>query len=246
MIAAIPARMASSRFPGKPLALLAGEPMILHVLRRAWEARLVDEVLVATDSPEIAEVVEAAGGRAVMTGECASGTDRIARALLARGEAALVLNIQGDEPLLPAVNVDTLVRGMLERPDVELGTLCRPLDARGAADANAVKVVRRHDGRALYFSRSMIPYPRNPEALEMFRLHLGIYAYRPEALKRLVALPPSPLEAAEGLEQLRALENGMDMLVLDAPEDSWGVDTPEDLLRAEAILAGRQNGETGV
>lgn len=219
--------------------------MILHVLRRAREASLVDEVLVATDSEEIAGVVEAAGARAVMTGECASGTDRIAQALGGIGDAALVLNIQGDEPLLPAANVDTLVRGMLDRPEVELGTLCRPLDPRRAADANAVKVVRRRDGRALYFSRSMIPYPRNAEALGLFRLHLGIYAYRPGALQRLVALPPSPLELAEGLEQLRALENGMDMLVLDAPEDSWGVDTPEDLARAEAVLARTQDEESG-
>ena len=244
-MAAIPARMASSRFPGKPLAPLAGEPMILHVVRRAREAALVDEVLVATDSGEIAAVVEAAGGRAVLTGECASGTDRIAQALAGIPCVELVLNIQGDEPLLPATNVDTLVRGMLDRPEVELGTLCRPLDARAAADPNAVKVVRRRDGRALYFSRSMIPYPRGVEALELFRLHLGIYAYRPRALERLVALPQSPLELAEGLEQLRALENGMEMLVLDAPEPSWGVDTPEDLARAEAILARRRGLKTG-
>jgi len=237
-VAAIPARMESTRFPGKPLALLAGEPMIVHVVRRALSARRVDEVVVATDSEAIALEAAGAGARAVMTGECASGTDRIARALEGWEHLALVVNVQGDEPLLPAVNIDALVQGMLGRPEVGIGTLCRPLDAARAGDPDAVKVVRRSDGRALYFSRSAVPHPRNPgEADGLYRLHLGIYAYRPDALARFVAMGPSPLERAEGLEQLRALENGMEILVLDAPEDSWGVDTPRDLERAEEILA---------
>ncbi len=244
VIAAIPARMASTRFPGKPLALLGGDPMIVHVIRRVKAAQSVDEVLVATDSEEIAAVVESAGERAVLTGDCASGTDRVAEALRGRTGLSLVVNVQGDEPLLPPENVDALVRGMLDRPGVEMGTLCRALSAERAADTNSVKVVRRLDGRALYFSRSMVPYPRKAEALELFKLHLGIYAYRPRALEKLVKIAPSPLEVAEGLEQLRALENGMDILVLDAPLDSWGVDTPEDLQRAERILAGeRTEGE---
>ncbi len=214
--------------------------MIVHVIRRVKAARSVDEVLVATDSEEIAAVVKGVGGHAVLTGECASGTDRVAEALRGRRDLSLVVNVQGDEPLLPPENVDALVRGMLERPEVEMGTLCRALNAEQAADPNSVKVVRRLDGRALYFSRSMVPYPRSVEALQSFKLHLGIYAYRPRALDKLVSIAPSPLEVAEGLEQLRALEHGMDILVLDAPLDSWGVDAPEDLERAERILAGKR------
>ncbi len=220
--------------------------MILHVIRRARQASLVDEVLVATDSEAIAEVVERAGALAVLTGDCASGTDRVAEALRGRSALELIVNVQGDEPLLPPENIDALVRGMLEHPEAGIGTLCRPLDPGKAADPNLVKVVRRADGRALYFSRSLLPYPRRAEeAGGQYRLHLGIYAFRREALERMVALPPSPLELAEGLEQLRALENGMDILVLDAPADSWGVDTPQDLARAEAVLAGRRDEETG-
>jgi len=242
-VAAVPARMGSSRFPGKPLALLAGEPMIAHVIRRARAARGVDEVLVATDDERIARAAEAAGAVAVMTGECASGTDRIAAALGGREDIGLVLNVQGDEPLLPARNIEVLVEGMLAREDAAIGTLCRPLDPERAADPNAVKVVRRRDGRALYFSRSMVPYGRDAgRAAALYRLHLGIYAYRPEALRRFVALGPGALERAEGLEQLRALEAGMEILVFDAPEDSWGVDTPEDLERAEAMLAAGERG----
>ncbi len=237
-MAAIPARMESTRFPGKPLALLAGEPMIVHVVRRASSARRVDQVVVATDSAAIAEAARSAGAVAVMTGECASGTDRIAAALEGREDLALVVNVQGDEPLLPAENIDALIEGMLKHPEAGMATLCRGLDPEKASDPNAVKVVRRGDGRALYFSRSPVPYPRDAgHAASLYRLHLGIYGYRPEALRRFVALGPSALERAEGLEQLRALENGMEILVFDAPADSWGVDTPEDLERAEAILA---------
>jgi 3-deoxy-manno-octulosonate cytidylyltransferase (CMP-KDO synthetase) len=236
--AVIPARWASSRFPGKALALLAGEPMIVHVVRGARSARLVEHVVVATDDERIAEAATAAGAEAVMTGECASGTDRVAAAVLDRGQWSVVVNVQGDEPLLPGGNVDTLAQGMLDAPEVGIGTLSRPLAEERAGDPGAVKVVRDRRQRALYFSRATIPYPRNHEAArQLWRLHLGIYAFRREALARFVSLAPSPLERAEGLEQLRALENGLEILVLDAPGDAWGVDTPEDLLRAEELLA---------
>ncbi len=241
VVAVIPARWASTRFPGKPLAQLAGEPMIAHVVRAAAGAELVDEVLVATDDERIARAARDAGGTSVMTGDCASGTDRVAAAVLGRPDWQLVVNVQGDEPLLPATNVDALVAGMLAAPSALLGTLCRPLPPGRLDDPGAVKVVRGASSRALYFSRSVIPYPRDrAAAAALWRLHLGIYAFRRQGLERFVALPPSPLERAEGLEQLRALENGLDILVLDAPAESWGVDTPEDLARAEAILAERR------
>jgi len=237
VVAVIPARFASTRFPGKPLALLAGEPMIVHVVRRAASSLRVDQVLVATDDERIARVATGAGAEAVMTGECASGTDRMAAAVLGRAGWDLAINVQGDEPLLRGENIDTLVDGMKAAPEVGIATLCRPLSSTGANDPACVKVVRREDGRALYFSRSMIPYPRQRETAEgLWRVHLGIYGYRRQALARFVGLRPSSLELAEGLEQLRALQNGLDILVLDAPFDACGVDTPEDLRMAEELL----------
>lgn len=238
VLAVIPARWASTRFPGKPLADLGGVPMIVHVARRAASAASVDEVLVATDDERIAAAVQAAGFEAVMTGECSSGTDRVAAALSGRSDWRLAVNLQGDEPLLSGANVDALVAGMESMPEVGIGTLCRPLPDGRSGDPNAVKVVRDHRGLALYFSRAAIPYPREAAtARELARLHLGIYGFRPGALARFVALAPSALERAEGLEQLRALEHGLDILVIDAPHDSWGVDTPEDLRRAVEALA---------
>ena len=240
VVAVIPARWASTRFPGKILAKIAGEPMIAHVVRRVSEARKVDHVIVATDDERIAEVAAASGAEAVMTGECASGTDRVAKAVAGRSDWEIVINIQGDEPLLSGENIDVLVDGLLMDEDVSMSTLCRPLEAERIDDPNAVKVVRDVRGRALYFSRSPIPYPRYREAAwKLWRLHLGIYGFRREALEAFVALPPSELEQAEGLEQLRALENGIPILVLDAPYPAFGVDTPEDLERVEKIINGQ-------
>ena len=233
----IPARWASTRFPGKALAPTAGEPMISHVVRRARAARTLEAVIVATDDRRIAEVAAAAGAEAVMTGECRSGTDRVAAAALPRDGWDVVVNVQGDEPLLAAENIDALVAAMVADPGVGLATLCRPLAEDLLDDPNAVKVVRDKAGRALYFSRSPIPYPRHrEEAARLWRLHLGVYGYRREALQRFVGLPPSLLERAEGLEQLRALEHGMPVLVVDAPRDSFGVDTPEDWQRVERLF----------
>ncbi len=236
-VAVIPARWASTRFPGKPLAELAGEPMIAHVVRRASEAATIEHVIVATDDERIARAAEKAGAEAVITGECASGTDRVAEAVAGRDQWDVVVNVQGDEPLLSGDNIDVLVRGLLADADAPMATLCRPLEEERADDPNAVKVVRDARGRALYFSRSAIPFPRQREAAAaLWRLHLGIYCFRREALARFVALAPSPLERAEALEQLRALENGIPILVLDAPHPAYGVDTPEDLRRVEQIM----------
>jgi 3-deoxy-manno-octulosonate cytidylyltransferase (CMP-KDO synthetase) len=237
VVAVIPARWASTRFPGKPMAELAGEPMIVHVVRRASEARTVDHVIVATDDERIAEAAVGAGAEAVMTGECPSGTDRVAVAVADRDEWDIVVNVQGDEPLLSGDNIDVLVEGLIADEKVRMTTLCRPLEVERAEDPNAVKVVRDTRGRALYFSRSPIPYPRHREvAWKLWRLHLGIYGFRCDALVEFVALPPSELEQAEGLEQLRALENGIPILVLDAPHPAFGVDTPEDLERVKKII----------
>ncbi len=237
VVAVIPARWASSRFPGKPLAEIAGDPMIAHVVRRASEASTVSHVIVATDDERIAGAARAAGAEAVMTGDCPSGTDRVAEAIAGRDEWDVVVNVQGDEPLLSGENIDVLVEGLLADEEAGLSTLCRPLEPDRVDDPNAVKVVRDANGRALYFSRSPIPYPRSREdAAPLWRLHLGIYGFRRDLLERFVKLEPSPLERAEALEQLRALENGIPILVLDAPHPAFGVDTPEDLLRVEEIL----------
>ena len=235
-IAVIPARWASTRFPGKPLVRIAGEPMIAHVIRRAAAAKTISDVVVATDDERIAQVSVAAGAVAIMTGECPSGTDRVAQAARQRPGWDLVVNIQGDEPLLSSRNIDLLVEGMASSASgITMGTLCRPLAIDRHDDPNAVKVVRGLDGRALYFSRAAIPFFRGAAPTPL--LHLGIYAFTPEGLETFVGLEPSPLEKAECLEQLRALENGIDILVLDAIDEAFGVDTPEDLERVERLLA---------
>ncbi len=237
VVAAIPARWGSTRFPGKALAELAGEPMIAHVVRRALAARTVDHVIVATDDERVAAAANEAGAEAVMTGVHPSGTDRIAEAVAGGSNWELVVNVQGDEPMLSAANIDTLVEGMRARPEIGMATLCRPISAVDVEDPNAVKVVRKTDGRALYFSRSVIPFPRDPEVAEsLWRLHLGIYGFRPETLAAFVAMTQSPLERAEGLEQLRALGNGIEILVFDAPDEAHGVDTPRDLDRVRMMM----------
>lgn len=235
VIGVIPARYASVRFPGKPLAPLAGRPMVLHVLAAARAAKRLDRVLVATDDARIAEVVRESAGEAVLTSpEAASGTDRLAEAAL-RAPGDVYVNLQGDEPLMAAENVDLVVETLLASPDREIATLA--LSGIGEAvahDPNVVKVAVAADGRALYFSRAPIPYPRS--GTPGFRKHLGLYAYRADTLRRLAALPPSPLERAESLEQLRWLEAGWSIWVGEAVSDSIGVDTPEDLAEAEKIL----------
>jgi 3-deoxy-manno-octulosonate cytidylyltransferase (CMP-KDO synthetase) len=211
--------------------------MIAHVVRRAQSAATIQHVIVATDDERIARAAKMVGAEAFMTGECASGTDRVAEAVAGRDEWTVIVNVQGDEPLLSGENIDVLVRGLVADDASEIATLCRPLDPERVEDPNAVKVVRDRNGRALYFSRSPIPHPRSFEdAVGLWRLHLGIYGFRREALAKFVALEPSPLENAEALEQLRALENGIPILVLDAPHPAFGVDTPEDLERVEEIM----------
>jgi 3-deoxy-manno-octulosonate cytidylyltransferase (CMP-KDO synthetase) len=236
IVGIIPARYAASRFPGKPLALLAGKPMVLHVLEAARNARRLDRVVVATDDDRIAAAVRGAGGEAVATSPGASsGTDRLAEAARSL-PADVYVNVQGDEPMMSSENVDRVVEVLLSAEDRRIATLSIPVAAAEAADENVVKVAVAQDGRALYFSRAPIPFFRH--GAPAHRKHLGIYAYRAETLAEIAALPPSPLERAESLEQLRWLEAGHAIWVGEAATDSIGVDTPADLARAEMRLAG--------
>lgn len=241
IVAIIPARYASSRFPGKALAELCGKPLVQHVVERAGRARLLDEVIVATDDARILGAVEGFGGRAVLTSpDHPSGTDRIAE--VASGLACdLVVNIQGDEPLLDPEMVDRAIRPLLADPALAMGTLARPMGTEEAIDPGKVKVVLDRSGCALYFSRAQIPFFRDgaaPAGTQPFLLHIGLYVYRREALLRLAALAPTPLEERERLEQLRALEHGMRIRVVVTEHDSFGVDTPADLERVRSMLQG--------
>ena len=235
--AVIPSRFGAERFPGKPLHLLAGLPMVVRVFQRARAAAGIDLVLVATDDARIVGVIERAGGRAVMTDPALpSGTDRVWAAVRDL-PVEIVLNVQGDEPLMDTRNIERVAAFLREHPEFPLATVALPLaDPAAAADPNLVKVVRGDDGRALYFSRSPIPFRRRPEPGLPTLKHLGLYGYRKEALSRWTALAPHPLERAESLEQLRALAAGMAMAVLDAASDSIGVDTAEDARKVEEIL----------
>lgn len=236
IVAAIPARYASTRLPGKPLLPIAGRPMIEHVYRRAAQARGLDRVVVLTDDERIAAVVAGFGGEVLMTPtECASGTDRIAWA--ARSwDAAAIINVQGDEPAIEPTAIEAVARHLRAHPEDPIVTLAAPVAGEVGSDPNAVKVVLDRRGYALYFSRAQIPYPRRPGAAPVL-LHLGIYGYQRAALLTLAGLEPTPLELAESLEQLRALENGIAIRVLEAERGEGGVDTPEDLARIEAKLA---------
>ena len=244
VLAVIPARYGSSRFPGKPLVRLRGEPMIAHVVARAREAACFDEVVVATDDERIAAVARAAGAVAAITGECRSGTDRVAAAVAGMA-AEIVVNVQGDEPALPPENLRILTRFMLADADARMATLALPAAPGELTNPNLVKVVCDLRGRALYFSRSPIPYPRNP-APGLARRHVGLYGFRREALAAFASWPETDLERAEGLEQLRALAHGLAIHVLPAAADSVAVDVPEDVPRAEAALAALSEAGTGL
>lgn len=244
-IGIIPARYASTRFPGKPLADIAGKTMIERVYIQASKA--LDDVAVATDDDRIFRAVESFSGRAVMTSpDHRSGTDRIREAYANLGsDADVIINIQGDEPFIDPSQIEAVKAIFTERPDTEIATLVRRFDPSLGFDAlfnpNTPKVVLDADGNALYFSRSIIPYVRNYEWKEwtdkaVFHTHVGMYAYRAATLDAITRLPQSPLEIAESLEQLRWLQNGYRIrtAVTDCP--TVGIDTPADLERAIAML----------
>jgi 3-deoxy-manno-octulosonate cytidylyltransferase (CMP-KDO synthetase) len=236
VVAVIPARLASTRLPGKVLRPIAGVPMLGWVYRAARACHQLDQVLIATDSQEVVAYADSQGWPSVMTSpDLASGTDRV-QAVAAMVEADIYVNIQGDEPLLRPEHIDALL-WPFSRTDAEVTTLSTPCAPEQLHDPNAVKVVTANNGRALYFSRATIPYQRGIPLAP--RKHLGLYAYRKAALRRFAELPPSPLESAERLEQLRWLEEGMSIHVVPTPYDTIGVDTEEDLLAAEKILLQR-------
>ncbi len=237
----IPARLASTRLSRKVLRELAGRPMVEWVWRAASRSGLMDPVVVATDSEEVASVCRQRSIPVLLTSpQCASGSDRV-REAAQQINADIYVNIQGDEPTLTPEFFPPRLK-LFERPEVEVATLAVPCAPDEIDDPNAVKVVTALDGRALYFSRATIPYHRDtnraqpPLGPAAYRKHLGIYAYRKAALERFAALPPSPLEMTERLEQLRLLENGIALYVAQAPRDTIGVDTEADLARAEAAL----------
>jgi len=247
-VVAIPARYAASRLPGKPLRLLGGDPMVLHVARRALAAG-AREVWIATDDDRIATALEGAGVRVAMTSpDHASGTDRLAECARIAGwsDDTIVVNLQGDEPFAPAAGIRAVAE-LMRAGDTEMATLAAPVnDVETLFDPNAVKLVRGDDGCALYFSRAPIPWPRDAFAQDRSRMpdggpwlrHIGIYGYRAGFLQRFAALPPGRLERIESLEQLRVLEAGYRIAVGVTPEPfPPGVDTPEDLARAEAWIA---------
>jgi len=238
-VGAIPARYGSTRLPGKPLLPIAGRPMIEHVYTRVARARGLERVVVLTDDERIVRAVEGFGGEVEMTpADCASGTDRIAWAARRWDAASAIINIQGDEPLIDPEEISRIAGHLAAHPEDPVVTLATPAAPEEMGNPNAVKVVLAQDGAALYFSRAPIPYPRQEGGFAPLK-HLGIYGYQREALLRLAALPPSPLERSESLEQLRALENGMGIRVLIVDRASIGVDTAEDLERVERILTER-------
>ena len=239
--AIIPARYASTRFPGKPLAVLGGKTVIQRVYEQVKS--VLDEVYVATDDDRIFQCVEAFGGRAVMTRtDHKSGTDRIQEAVEKTGTSAdVIINVQGDEPFIQPSQVETLMH-LFDDPDTQIGTLGKPFESLEAVEnPNSPKIVTDNRGFALYFSRSVIPYIRGVEPADWFGQypflkHLGIYAYRREVLAEVTRLPQSSLEKAESLEQLRWLQNGYRIRVGLTDVETVGIDTPEDLQRAEQFL----------
>lgn len=249
-MAVIPARYHSSRLPGKPLVEIGGRPMIEHVYRRAARAPSVEAVIVATDDERVVRAVEAFGGTARMTSPAhRSGSDRLAE-VAADLDCAIVVNVQGDEPLIDPQMIEEAVAPLAADSRLQMCTLCRRItDPRDYYDPNVVKVVVGADGFALYFSRAPIPFVRSTEAPAAAEggwspkgeavayEHIGLYVYRREFLLAFTRLEPTPLERAEALEQLRALEHGTRVRIVETTRESIGVDTPEDLERVRRLMA---------
>ena len=233
----IPARYGSTRFPGKSLARLQGRPMIQWVWEAASRSRLTEQVVVATDDERIADVAAKFGADVVMTKKShRSGTDRVAE-VADKISAHLYVNVQGDEPLLSPSAVDDLIRGMMENPRAPIGTLAHRIESEEEwRSPEVVKVVCNRHGEALYFSRSPLPFQRAFDPKTKMLRHVGIYAYRARALETFISLKPSALEVAESLEQLRVLEHGLTIQVIETKYRCLGVDTPADLARVESVL----------
>jgi len=245
VLAVIPARHASVRFPGKPLTPIAGKPMIQHVYERVRRASLVWQVVVATEDARIQSAVEVFGGEAVMTrSDHRTGTDRVAE-VAAHVPADFYVNVQGDEPLMDPGTIDTLVAAMTEDDSVQLATPCTAIKHQDdIMDPNIVKVVRDFESNALYFSRAPIPWVRDTGGTITARhwKHLGLYGFRRDALLEFPTLPPGELEHIEQLEQLRWLENGFRIRVVETEYDAVSVDVPADVERVEKLIAGQSRG----
>ncbi len=244
--AIIPARYGSTRFPGKPLALINGLPMIQHVCQRVAKATLVDRVIVATDDERIAAVVDDFGGEVMLTrDDHPTGTDRLAE-VAETIEAELIVNVQGDEPLIDPRMVDQAIIPLVENRQIQMGTLASQIEQIGDFhNPNVVKVVKDQSGFALYFSRAPIPWPRDLDSEQLeknlpqpsFLRHIGLYVYRRELLLDYPSWPKTPLERLENLEQLRALERGIRLYVAETEFSCHGVDTPEDLERVSQLMS---------
>jgi len=254
VIAIIPARYASSRLPGKPLLDIAGTPMILRVVNRAKQSASINRVIVATDDQRVFQTVVNAGEEAVMTSpDHPTGTDRLAE-VAAKLDAGIIVNVQGDEPLIESATIDAAIEPLLADQSIVMSTTCEPIEsAEDALKSNVVKVVIDREGFALYFSRHPIPFPRlavlehgsveaaleaQPELLKLYHKHTGLYAYRRDFLLTYARMPSTPLEQMEALEQLRALEHGYKIKVVAVTHRSIGVDTPEDLELVRRLISG--------
>jgi len=257
IIAIVPARLLSTRLPNKLLLPIAGKPLILWTVEQAKKARRISRIIVATDSEEIYRVVQASGGEAVMTSaNHQSGSDRIAEVAETLPADSIIVNVQGDEPLIPPSTIEKAIDAILDNDSIQMATTCEPIhDIKDVLSSDVVKVVADKDGFALYFSRSPIPFPReavkkfgslenalreDKNLLSIYRKHTGLYVYRREFLLSYTKMPQTNLEKTEMLEQLRALENGARIKVVEAVETSIGVDTPEDFERIEKIIEARK------
>lgn len=235
VLGVIPARYGSTRFPGKPLASILGKPMIEWVWQSSSRAQLLDRVLVATDDERILETVEKFGGEAIMTSSnCASGSDRVAE-VIERVDCDYVVNIQGDEPLIEGSDLDRGIKRMLDSPEIPVGSFMAECPSDHVQDPDVAKVVVDQHSRALYFSRSPIPFLRD-DSTTIFQ-HIGIYIYQSDYLKTFQSRAQTPLEQSESLEQLRVLEHGNSILMTELPEPTVGVDRPQDIEVVEEKLA---------
>jgi 3-deoxy-manno-octulosonate cytidylyltransferase (CMP-KDO synthetase) len=242
VVGIIPTRWASTRFPGKALHGIAGKPLVRHVWERCIEAACFNQIVVATDDMRIAEAAFNFGAEVAVTAAShSSGTDRIAEVARKLKKASIILNIQGDEPLLDPVLLQQLVRKMKANPRIPIFTAATPISDEESQSEHNVKVVIDRRGNALYFSRSRIPFRRGVSDVVTYK-HLGLYGYRRKALLDFVRKPPGDLEKAEHLEQLRALENGMKIRVVVSETNSIGVDTPEDAAEVERLILSRRSG----
>ena len=238
-VAVIPARYGSSRLPGKPMLDICGKPLIQRVWEVVAQVRNIDEIIVATDDDRIAKTVQDFGGKAMMTSpDCQSGSDRV-REVVQIVEADVYVNVQGDEPLLEPSAIEKLLDVFAHDASVQVATLCSSISREEAQSPNQVKVVRDHVGNALYFSRAPLPFVREANDTAEYLGHIGIYAYRREALCSFTVLPVSPLEQAEKLEQLRFLQAGIPIRVIEIPKMGVGVDTQEDLERVRTVIRER-------